>query len=151
MERLDESVGYLLSRVRSTMWNGMTQQTLAELQITATQASIVMMLASGRSPVAAELARECGLDASSVTRLIDRLERHGLLTRIRSDADRRMVRLALTVKGARVAAKIPPIFSRVMDSLFDGFTPEEIGFLKSMLRRVLANSDCLVAADQLME
>jgi hypothetical protein len=29
-----------------------------------------------------------------------------------------------------------------MDSLLAGFTPEEAGFLKSMLRRVLTNSGC---------
>jgi hypothetical protein len=28
----------------------------------------------------------------------------------------------------------------VLDSLLGGFTPEEVGFLKSMLRRVLINS-----------
>src|SRR5260370_36320725 len=47
---LDESVGYLLGRVRSTMWNMVTQQTMADLGITATQACIIFMLVSGRSP-----------------------------------------------------------------------------------------------------
>ena len=41
---LGESVGYLMSRVRSTMWNMVTQHTTAELGITSTQASIVFML-----------------------------------------------------------------------------------------------------------
>ncbi|MEA3111543.1 MAG: hypothetical protein QOG58_1342, partial [Caballeronia sp.] len=50
--KLDESVGYLLGRVRATMWNMITQQTMAGLGITATQASIIFMLASGRSLVA---------------------------------------------------------------------------------------------------
>ena len=69
---LSESVGYLLSRVRSTLWNNVTQLTMADLGITSTQASIMFMLASGRSLAAADLAREYGIDASAVTRLIDR-------------------------------------------------------------------------------
>jgi len=137
---LSESVGYLLSRVRSTLWNNVTQLTMADLGITSTQASIMFMLASGRSLAAADLAREYGIDASAVTRLIDRLEKRGLITRLRSEEDRRVVRLALTEEGRALAGQIPGIFTKVLDKLLSGFTPEEVGFLKSMLRRILLNS-----------
>jgi DNA-binding MarR family transcriptional regulator len=137
---LSESVGYLLSRVRSTLWNSVTQLTMADLGITSTQASIMFMLASGRSLAAADLAREYGIDASAVTRLIDRLEKRGLITRLRSEEDRRVVRLALTEEGRALAGQIPAIFTGVLDRLLSGFTPEEVGFLKSMLRRILLNS-----------
>jgi DNA-binding MarR family transcriptional regulator len=137
---LSESVGYLLSRVRSTLWNLVTQHTMADLGITSTQASIMFMLASGRGLAAADLAREYGIDASAVTRLIDRLEKRGLITRVRSEEDRRVVRLALTDEGRALAAQIPAIFTMVLDKLLGGFTPEEVGFLKSMLRRILLNS-----------
>jgi DNA-binding MarR family transcriptional regulator len=75
-----------------------------------------------------------------VTRLVDRLEKRGLLTRVRSNEDRRVVRLALTPEGQAIAAKMPAIFTGVLDTLLCGFTPEEVGFLKSMLRRVLVNA-----------
>jgi hypothetical protein len=35
---------------------------------------------------------------------------------------------------------MPAIFSSVIDKLLAGFTAEEVGFLKSMLRRVLVTS-----------
>ncbi|KMY85525.1 Transcriptional regulator, MarR family [Candidatus Paraburkholderia calva] len=136
---LSESVGYLISRVRSTMWNMVTQHTTSELGITSTQASIMFMLAVGKCTTAADIAREYGIDASAVTRLIDRLER-GLLSRARSEADRRVVRLALTEDGRAMAEKVPAIFTSVLDQLLTGFSPEEVGFLKNMLRRILANS-----------
>ncbi|MBP0589075.1 winged helix-turn-helix transcriptional regulator [Paraburkholderia sp. LEh10] len=135
-----ESVGYLISRVKSTMSNLVTQRTMAELGITAQQASVLFMVASGKCLLAAELAREYGIDASAVTRLIDRLEKRGLLTRVRSDEDRRVVRLALTAEGQAIAARMPAVFTGVTEKLLSGFTPEETGFLKSLLRRVLANS-----------
>lgn len=139
--QLGESVGYLLSRVKSTMSNLITQRSMAELGITSQQGSILFMVASGKCLLAAELAREYGIDASAVTRLVDRLEKRGLLTRVRSNEDRRVVRLALTPEGHTIAAKMPAIFNGVLDDLLNGFTPEETGFLKSMLRRVLINSD----------
>jgi DNA-binding MarR family transcriptional regulator len=140
--QLGESVGYLISRVRSTMSNEITQRTMAELGITSQQASILFMVASGKCLLAAELAREYGIDASAVTRLVDRLEKRGLLTRVRSSEDRRVVRLALTPEGQALAVRMPPIFNGVVDNLLAGFTPEEVGFLKSMLRRVLVNNGC---------
>jgi DNA-binding MarR family transcriptional regulator len=138
--QLGESVGYLISRVKSTMSNLVNQRSMAELGITSQQGSILFMVASGKCLLAAELAREYGIDASAITRLIDRLEKRGLLTRVRSNEDRRVVRLALTPEGHAIAAKMPAIFTGVLDSLLGGFTPEEVGFLKSMLRRVLINS-----------
>ena len=142
--QLGESVGYLLARVKSTMSNMVTQRSMAELGITSQQGSILFMVASGKCLLAAELAREYGIDASAVTRLIDRLEKRGLLTRVRSSEDRRAVRLALTAEGHDIAAKMPQIFNSVLDNLLAGFTPEEVGFLKSMLRRVLINSgECM--------
>ncbi|MGH8782286.1 MarR family winged helix-turn-helix transcriptional regulator [Paraburkholderia sp.] len=138
--QLGESVGYLISRVRSTMSNMVTQRTMAELGITSTQGSILFMVASGKCLLAAELAREYGIDASAVTRLVDRLEKRGLLTRVRSSEDRRIVHLALTAEGQDIATRMPALFQGVLDNLLGGFTAEETGFLKSMLRRILVNS-----------
>jgi DNA-binding MarR family transcriptional regulator len=137
---LGESVGYLISRVKSTMSNMVTQRAVAELGVTSQQASILFMVASGKCTLAAELAREYGIDASAVTRLVDRLEKRGLLERVRSSEDRRAVRLALTPEGLAIAARMPAIFRSVTEHLSAGFTPEEVGFLKSMLRRILSNS-----------
>lgn len=138
--QLDESVGYLLTRVKSSLSNLVTQRTLDELGITSTQGSMLFMIASGRCSLAAELARHYGIDASAVTRLIDRLEKRHLLSRVRSSEDRRAVHLAVTPEGRDLAARMPEIFGSVIDKALAGFTPEEVGFLKSMLRRILANT-----------
>lgn len=135
-----ESAGYLISRVKSAMSNIITQRTVAELGVMSQQASVLFMVASGKCVLAAELAREYGIDASAVTRLVDRLEKQSLLKRVRSSEDRRAVRLALTPEGEAIAARMPAIFKSVTDMLCQGLSPEEVGFLKSMLRRILANS-----------
>lgn len=134
-----ESVGYLIARVKSTMSNLINQRTVAELGVTGQQASVLFMVASGKCVLAAELAREYGIDASAVTRLVDRLEKRGLLKRVRSSEDRRAVRLALTSEGQAIAVRMPAIFTSITGTLMSGLSPEEVGFLKSMLRRVLAN------------
>lgn len=122
------------------MANMINQRSMAELGISGTQGTILFMLWSGQCLLAAELAREFRVDASAVTRRLDVLEARGFVMRVRSIEDRRVVRLALTPEGQTIAARMPAIFAGVVDQLLSGFTTDEIGFLKSMLRRVLANS-----------
>ncbi|CAB3784900.1 MarR family winged helix-turn-helix transcriptional regulator [Pararobbsia alpina] len=139
--RMEDSIGYLLARVRSALWNAVTQMTMQELGVTATQASMLSMLASGQCLAAAELAKQYGIDASAVTRLIDRLEKRGLLVRVRSEDDRRVVKLRLTGQGRMYAERMPALYDEVLDKLLRGFSPEEVGLLKGMLRRMLANNN----------
>jgi len=138
--KLEESIGYLISRSKSALSNAVNQQTMTELGITSTQASILFMLATGKCAVAVDLAREYGIDASAVTRLIDRLEKRGLLYRIRSVEDRRVVMLELTSEGYALAAQMPPMFQNVLGTMLTGFTPDETDLLRSMLRRMLCNA-----------
>jgi DNA-binding MarR family transcriptional regulator len=81
-----------------------------------------------------------GIDASAVTRRVNLLGARGRLKPVRSVEKQRLMRLALTPEGEAMAARKPAINASVVDKLLSGFTPEETGFLGSMLRRVLANS-----------
>jgi DNA-binding MarR family transcriptional regulator len=138
--QLEEAVGYLLARTKSNLSNLVTQRTMSELGITSTQGSMLFMIGTGRCQLAADLARHYGIDASAVTRLIDRLEKRKLISRVRSSEDRRAVRLELTPEGYAIAARMPELFGEVTEKALAGFTPEEVGFLKTMLRRILANT-----------
>jgi DNA-binding MarR family transcriptional regulator len=138
---MEDNLGYLLARVRSTLWNSVTQMTQQELGVTATQASMLYMLASGQCLTAVELAKQYGIDASAVTRLLDRLEKRDLLVRVRSEDDRRVVKLRLTEQGRVYAGRLPALYEEVLDKLLRDFSFTEIGLLKSMLRRMLANNN----------
>jgi len=59
--------------------------------------------------LAAELAREFGIDASAMTYLVGLPEQRDLLERARSFVDRRVVRLALTPEGQAFAARMSAI------------------------------------------
>ena len=135
----NEGIGYLLSRVQSLLAHMVTQRTQVELGITGTQASLLFMVGGGRCSTASELARGYGIDASTVTRLLDRIEKRGLLLRERSSGDRRIVRLELTRTGRELADRMPEIFVSVLERAVEGLTPEEVDILKRMLRQIHAN------------
>lgn len=94
----------------------------------------------GHANTVADLARKCTIDAGAMTRLLDRLEGRGLLRRVRSDTDRRVVHLELTPEGRAVAAKVPQALSRVYNDALSDFTTEEWQQLQSYLRRIAVNA-----------
>lgn len=137
---IDDSLGYLVARVRQLMLAELTKHTSA-FGLTSTQATMLYKVASGKANTAADLARDYCIDASAVTRLLDRLENHGLLERQRSKTDRRTVELSATAAGHEMAGRMPDIFLDAADHLLRGMSSEEVGFLKSLLRRVIANGE----------
>src|SRR5438067_906227 len=94
----NESVAYLMKRVIASIG----AQADAELEpqgLTHAQWVPLFRLFLGHASSAAELAGACDLDAGAMTRTLDRLEAKGLIRRVRSAEDRRVVNLALTEDG----------------------------------------------------
>jgi len=136
---IGKSVGYLLARAKSMLSQGVEQE-LNSLDMTHAQASCLMMLAKGEANTVTDLARELSTDAGSVTRLLSRMEKRGLIERTRRDNDRRVVDLSLTPEGETMVDKLPVVFCDVMRRHFDGFSQEEIDVLRSFLLRLIANN-----------
>jgi DNA-binding MarR family transcriptional regulator len=134
----EDSVGYLLSRSRTRLAKAL-DVALAEYDITHAQGSIVLMLSSGKYATAADLARELYIDSASMTRMIDRLEKRGLIVRLPRGDDRRVINLRLSPDGQALAEKLPPVYVDVLNRSFAGFSSEELDVLKSLLRRFLNN------------
>jgi DNA-binding MarR family transcriptional regulator len=97
-------------------------------------------LFSGQASSVAELARQCRLDTGAMTRMLDRLEAKGLCQRVRSESDRRVVRIALADAGVQAAQDIPRVLCGVQNAHLLGFIAQEFDTLKTYLRRILANA-----------
>jgi DNA-binding MarR family transcriptional regulator len=135
----DESVGYLLARVRGSLFAAVDRE-MAPLGVSAAQFVILLNVAQARASCAADLAREQSTDTGSMTRMIDRLVRKGLLRRARDPEDRRVVRLELTEAGRKLARRLPAVAVKVLNHHLRGFSRAEFEQLKSFLRRMLANA-----------
>lgn len=143
----EQSVGYLMRRIL----NIVAQEVERELEpsgLTNAQWVPLLKLYMGSASTVAELARECNLDAGGMTRLLDRLEGKGLLRRVRSSEDRRVVNLELTDEGREAARQIPAVLCGVQNAHMRGFTIEEWQLLKGLLRRILDNALDIQAAQE---
>lgn len=137
--RICDSVGYLMARAKGELSRDVEQE-VGALDITHAQASCLVMLVHDRARTVTDLGRELNTDMGSVTRLISRMEKRGLVERQRSDADRRIVDLRVTPAGHALVDQLPAIFCRVLNRRFRGFSEAEIAQFRDMLERVIANN-----------
>jgi DNA-binding MarR family transcriptional regulator len=77
-----------------------------QLGITARQATLLWLVKRSPGLSLGELAAEEGISAPAMSGHVDRLERAGLIERVRSSEDRRRVGLALTPDGSRLLRRI---------------------------------------------
>ncbi len=133
---IEESVGYLLARARTKLAKAVDIE-LAQHDITHAQGSMLLMLNSGNYSTAAELSRELYIDSASITRMIDRLEKRGLIQRMPRGDDRRVINLRLTEVGVELADKLPDLYMGVLNQNFIEFSGDEVDTLKTLLRKLL--------------
>jgi len=101
---------------------------------------LIRLGASGDAGVnAAELCRSIGYDSGSMTRMLDRLEKRGMVYRERSVEDRRVVRAFLTAQGRELYPQLTPMAIETLNAFLRGFSREEMGLLMGFLERMLAN------------
>ena len=87
-----------------------------------------------------DLGRRAGLEPSTMTGLLDRMERDGLLARASDPEDRRAHRIHLTEKGHEAMQPVSDVMDRALGRILNGIEPRDLAGLKQTLRRILANA-----------
>ncbi len=87
-----------------------------------------------------ELGRRAGLEPSTMTGLLDRMERDELVVRSADPADRRAHRIELTGFGRRAERTVTEIVDRALAKAMEGIDESDVEHTKSVLRRVLINA-----------
>lgn len=130
----------LITRARSALLSTFDTE-LEPFGVTGAQFEVLKNLFRSRKETAASLCRALHHDTGSMTRMLDRLQEKGLVTRERGTSDRRLVLLRLTDAGERLIPKIRPALRRALRRHLAGFTPEEVESLKRYLSRLIANGE----------
>ena len=87
-----------------------------------------------------ELARLTGVELSTLSRLLTRMEGQKLLTRRRDTADGRSVIVSLAPKGRKLALEHQPVYFKDYETiLMKGFSPEEARQFRELVVRMLDN------------
>jgi DNA-binding MarR family transcriptional regulator len=86
-----------------------------------------------------EISEYCLKDKTSVSRIIDTLEKKNLVVRVPDQLDHRVKRVVLSNKGKELFLQAIPIMELTRDELRDGITEQDIESLRSVLTKIYNN------------
>jgi DNA-binding MarR family transcriptional regulator len=130
-----QGIGGLLSRVKLKMMESLEAE-LAPFGITAAQYVIIVNLANGVDS-ASGLCKSVSYDPGAMTRMLDRLQKKGLVRRVPCSEDRRVMRLALTEEGKAIYPQLTERSLAVLNRRLRGFSKDEVRQLEQLLHRML--------------
>ena len=130
---------YLVNRLGSVMIAGMTENALAQHQLTIDMWRVLAVLSYRGAQRQIDLVGMTSIDASTMSRLVTRLVRMGLVTRRRSETSNREVVIELAPKGRALVGRIIPFAQRLEQIAATGIPAKDVAVVKRSLRRMYEN------------
>lgn len=90
---------------------------------------------------ATELGRRAGLEPSSMTGLLDRMERDGLIQRLPDPDDRRVQRIVPTEAGQRVEKPVLLVVDQMLKAVTEGISPDDLAVTTRTLSAILERAE----------
>jgi MarR family transcriptional regulator, organic hydroperoxide resistance regulator len=132
VDRIVEAIIYLYTESRR-----LTKDQAARHGLTGPQLSVAKILEDIGDLSLSELSERINAQNSTVTGIVDRMEREGLVERKRSSDDRRVVHIRLTKKGHDLARSMKFEPFEIFKMAFENaLTREELGQLLTLLDKL---------------
>jgi DNA-binding MarR family transcriptional regulator len=109
--------------------------------LTGPQLMILQEVAHSGGVSVGEVAKAISLSQGTVTGILERMEKRGLVIRRRSDADRRRVLVQVTADGKRLLETAPPVMQEAFVERFNSLQDWEQTMILSSLHRLVAIMD----------
>ncbi|HZD69879.1 MAG TPA: MarR family transcriptional regulator [Actinomycetes bacterium] len=107
--------------------------TLADLDLTASELNALANLADGRPRSVRALGLDTGTRATTLTGVLDRLERRGHLIRELDAADRRSFRVTLTDQGRTVAGRVYEAVAELERTTLAGLSRQQLAAFHAVI------------------
>ena len=132
---------HLISRLRDRVNISMMEEykEVGLGDIVPAHGGIIYALGSQSELSMKELARLMQRDNSTITTLVDKLERLGYVTRFKSSEDGRVYRVRLTDKGQQAHKWVISISRKTLKKMYGGLDEEEQDQLVALLTKVYHN------------
>jgi MarR family transcriptional regulator, organic hydroperoxide resistance regulator len=124
-----------------------TKEVARRVELTGPQLTVLKVLESVGDLSLSELSERIRAQNSTVTGIIDRMEREGLVVRARSTEDRRVVNIRLTEKGAKIAREIAVEPMEVFRSALESLSGAEMQELLRILTKIAIRVKAIVKRD----
>ena len=109
-------------------------QRLAHLDLAPSEQNVLAVLADGSRPTVGDLAAATGTRPTTLTSVLDRLERRRLLRRQLDPADRRSFLVTLTPAGRKAASSVRAAVAELEQTALAALTPGQISGFRAVTR-----------------
>src|SRR5215813_15554969 len=131
------SIGFLIKRCGMLMTQ-IAERRFESTSVSFTQWMTLMRLGAWPEPISAtQLSKELCHDMGALTRVVDELERRGLVRRERSRRDRRAVEIAITAAGRRQTEIGKRVVVKLLNQLVETYSDAAIATLIDLMQRML--------------
>ncbi|SNZ05718.1 DNA-binding transcriptional regulator, MarR family [Terribacillus aidingensis] len=138
MNTRNDELGLLLSRTYLSLKRE-TSRMLQQFELTPEQFSLVAELDKQDDVTQKELADVTEREQTTVTKIVDKLVKKGLVSRRHDPHDRRAIRLLITDAGRQLVCEIIPKVDEIETNAYQGFHQEDIKTLHTLIRKLHQN------------
>jgi DNA-binding MarR family transcriptional regulator len=117
--------------------NKKLQDSLEELGLTPPQFYVLATLGYAGGLPFGEIGEKMMVTVSNLTGIVDRLEEKGLVARERDSDDRRVIRVRLTERGAKLYKGTIPLFEKCISQFFSPLSRAQQKELAALLRKLI--------------
>jgi DNA-binding MarR family transcriptional regulator len=136
---LGDYLPYLTNRVGNIIAEQFGSAALLPHHLSIAMWRVMAVLASRGSQRQIDVVDLTSIEASTLSRLVTRLIRMGLVTRTRSASSNREVAVKLSAKGEALVARLIPVARGYEAAAIAGLPPADVAVLKRCLRRMYGN------------
>jgi DNA-binding MarR family transcriptional regulator len=134
----------LIAQTRVAMGNAVDRELLQDpevrpLEVTSAQFAILANVLQFKVNSACELCERLNYDRGAMSRMLDRLEKKGLIRRVPMAHTRRSLALEVTAEGKAAFPKMEACVARVINRMLEGVTKAQVRDTENVLRKMLAN------------
>ncbi|MCX6272955.1 MAG: MarR family transcriptional regulator [Bacteroidetes bacterium] len=132
--------GYLISQIHQLSGRIFSKKLRdSQIDINHAQGRIIFALWKKDQIPINDLVIETSLSKSTLTTMLERLEKSGHILRKQSDVDKRIIIVCLTHKSSSLRADYQNVSSEMIDLFYKGFTEDEISQFELSLKIILKN------------
>lgn len=132
---LQSCINYLLTTAQHEIFQTFSAG-LAQFNITPGQYGVLGCLWERGSCTPKEIAQILHLENSTISGVLDRMQKRGLIDRVVDPNDRRSVRVVTTEEGAAMRDDVLKLIDELNAEILGGFTAEQRSTLISCLQKI---------------
>ncbi len=140
---------YLMQKAHSALFRAADRFLGEEVGLTSSQHAVLLILVKRDGLPISAIAKELNMGKSSLTGLIDRMSKKGLVSRQQSAADARSFEIHIEDHGRQLVKATLPGTKRINSDILATFSAQEQSTIEKFLEHLANNADDIVATQSL--